>query len=299
MSINPATLVRQPQAAASNAGSTRAPGFDYKSVILKQRQGIWQLRGIKEVEDEKYGDPKYGFKKLEFLFVHVVPGAEAAMEGTVDEQNAWRAKGHGKLLSLTVNPVVSPPGKNAKTGEATSPSNLYNILCVLLNDGEPLTDEQLGRGSDDAVKTWMKEYNSQVEPEHQLKDLPTARVYFEAFYRAEQLNKLAEEQPQVYATPVTKTSASGAKYNRLEKIDALVPPEQQAPKFEYYPIPVDPREAKDEVILCADTGAKIRGYENRKGDWVTARQAADHAIEKYGRPLCAKRIYELKREAGE
>lgn len=284
---------------------TKAPqrhGFDYSSVILRAVQGIWQLQAVLDHKDEEYGKPEYGYMKIRFRFVRLVPGAEKAV--TEEEQNRFRQMGHGKFLPLDVNPICSAPGTLAN-GEASKASSLYNLLTVLLNDGEPLTDEQLGKADDATIRAWLVEYGKREgAPPVKTISLPMARAIYAGEKLLETLQALAERKPQVYATPQTKTSKrTGNKYNVLPKIDALVPPEAQVPGgWRPFERPRDEREADDdENLLCAQCGRRTRGYERRDNkEWVGNRKAAESSIEQFGVVLCGVCIWKRRKaDAGE
>lgn len=253
---------------AKDQDERRAPSFDYSKVILRAIQGQWWLHSIRDYKDEKFGEPRFGFMKVAYNFVKLVPGAENAK--TEAEQLKFRQMGHGKFLRIEVNPVCTAPGYNKQKDEATKPSNMYLLHCVLLNDGEPLTPEQLGEADDATIKAWMAEYNKAAEagdnatmaemsgmtvkdlveaPEVLRQAIPnvkTARMRYAAAVLAKQIAAIEAAHPQVYATPVVKTrldkvtkkpvlgsDGKPIQYNKLYKADALVPEDAQ------FPVPED------------------------------------------------------------
>ncbi len=292
-------------------------GFDYNAVLLRPIQGIWQLHSIKDYKDERFGKPEYGFMKVRYVFVRIIEGADKAT--TEAEQTKFRQLGHGKFLSIEVNPVCTPPRLSAK-GETMKASGMYNLHCVLLNDGDPLTEEQLGEADDATVKSWVAVYNAASEAgDHaKLADISGMGVedflavpaevglrgkiegakYSRARYAAailgRQIAAIEAAHPQVYATPDTKTSVEkpgrpSRKYNVLRKVDSLVPADA-AIEGGYKPFakPYDEREADDNpLITCADCGRPTRGYERRVDQvWVSNEQASATSIEKFGRVVC-------------
>lgn len=293
--FNPADWANRP-VATRQANKTQY--YNYDSVVLRPIQGVWQLWDIKEVVDEKNGDAKYGYKKIAYDFIHIIPGAEAAMNASEDEQNKWRAKGHGKRLRIKVNPLCSPPRPNpTDPTKSLRSSSMYELHCILLNDGEPLSDEQLGRVSDSEALKWAAEYNKGQSADRQIAGVETARAYYAAFHLVDTLETLKASKPKVYATPGVVTSkATGEKFNVLDKVDALVPADAGVPDFRYFPRPTDPREAQDDPsVKCGVCASTIRGYENNKGEWVSNTQAATAATERYGQPMCGKCIAAHKR----
>ena len=304
MSVNTAAFKR-------NGPQSEAPRkyFDYSKVVVSHRtQGIFQLMSFTQYEDRKYGKPEYAFLKIRANFVYVVPNWEKAIEGTKEQQDAMRLKGHGHPFSLEFNPVVSPAyqRKNPRDGsmETTKPSSLYEFLRIGVNDGEPLTDEQLGRDlvplrgqpnaqQKSALEGWMRDFNAALCDEGVLEEfnakypyglvkdyrgnlneapiesLEEAMVRYPGFRLAQMLNMLEKTKAQFYATPVQKIRADGSKYVKLAGVTSLVPPEERLPTYFPYPRPKDPREeADDPSVVCSVTGERIRGWEGKEG-WVT------------------------------
>lgn len=320
MAVNTGAFKREAQANANQRGGRQF--YDYSKVTVSHRtQGIFQLTSVKSYEDREYGNPAYGFLKLRVNFVYVVPGWEAAIDGTAEEQEKFRLKGHGKPFSLDFNPVVSPAGqrKNPKTGkmEAAKPSNLYEFLRIALNDGDPLTEEQMGRdlvphtGQPNATQkaaltTWMNAFNAALDSaeafdafnesypyglvrdyegninEEPIGSLAEAIVRYPAFRLAQMLNKLEKTKAQFYATPVQKLSKSGEKYVKLTGVTAIVPDDERLETYRPYPRPRDPREEADNPeVRCTITGEALRGWEGKDG-WVTNEKWAEMQAELFG-----------------
>lgn len=315
MAVNTAAFKRNAQ---QSEGAPRRQFFDYSGVVISHRtQGIFQLTSFRQFEDKQYGKPEYGFIKIRANFVYVLPGWEKALDGTKEQQDAMRLKGHGHPFSLEFNPVVSPAGqrKNAKTGkmEATKPSGLYEFLRIGVNDGDPLTDEQLGRdlvplrGQPNAeqkkgLEAWMSAFNAALTDEAALtafneqypyglvkdyegnlneapiESLAEAMVRYPAFRLAQMLNMLERTKAQFYATPVQKVRADGTKYVKLTGVTAIVPQDERLETYRPYPRPKDPREAADDPsVVCSVTGEVIRGWEGKEGWMTNAEWAAKQA----------------------
>lgn len=261
--------------AQENNGERKA---SFKYPVLRPGQYTLQLIRIEDFKDEKYGKPEYDFMKIRFLFVLLQPGAEDAT--TKEAQDRLRQKGHGKYFSLEMHPICSPPGRNRKTGESTKPSNLYELLRVMVNGGEPLTPEQLGLDAE-------------------TKKLPAAqRVQVAAERLAAMLTDLEARKPQVFGMLVQKVNTRGEKYNKLKEIVDVVPDDERLPDYKPFPRPVDPREEDDDpTIICESCGERVRGYERRvDGEWVDNRTAAEQSKENYGEVLCGACIYKRKQE---
>lgn len=270
-----------------------APRERVEYPVLRKRQGIWQLIKVEDITDEQFGDERYGFVKIQLTFVHLVPGAAEAT--TPEEQAKYRKMGHGKWCSIKCNPIVSPPGKNNK-GEATNPSTLYELFRVMLNGGEPLTDEQMGRADEATLKAYAKE--------HGITDLAQAAVDYAADKMAEQLDALERARPQVYATPEIKIKASGEQYNKLYAVDELVEAEHRLPDWKPFERPLDPREVgeHDPECACDRCGRVIRGYEarygERAGDWISQADVVERTIEEFGEKLCGKCVHAERVKSG-
>lgn len=261
---------------AQDNGSGERKTFKYP--VLRAGQYTFQLIKIEDFKDEKYGKPEYDYMKIRFLFVLLQPGAEDA--DTKEAQDRLRNKGHGKYFSLETHPICSPPGRNRKTGESTKPSNLYELLRIMANGGEPLTPEQLGMDAE-------------------TKKLPPAqRVQVAAERLNGMLIDLENAKTQVYGMLEVKVNGRGEKYNRLSKVIDVVPEDERLADYKPFPRPVDPREADDDPDLnCENCGNHIRGYERRvDGEWVDNRTAAEQSRENYGEVLCGACIYKRKQE---
>ena len=309
--------------------------FDYSKVLLPPREGRIQVVSVETVIDQRYGKPRYNYRKVRLNTVWIVPGWEKAIRGTKEEQDAFRMKGHGKFFTLEYNPVCSAPGVNAR-GEATQESGLYTLFRIAFNDGEPLTDQQMGRDlNDEQLAEWAALYNRAMageegalkryaelypyasvprlkkdefdeEGESPISGIEDARVRYAAFRVAEMLNAIAYKKMQFFAIPETKLRVKddpkgrykkGDKYNRIASITAVVPDDERLPDYEPYPRPRDPREdADDPDITCDECGERLRGYARSvDGKWVTNTQAAEESEERYGKVLCGRCIKQRKR----
>ena len=265
-------------AAGSNRGSNRAR-YEYP-LVKRPTQVTAQLIKTDLVKDENYGDERYGFMKIRLTYVILVPGAEDA--STAEEQERFRQQQHGRWFSREHSPIVSPPGKNAKG--VTQASNLYNELCVLLNDGDPLTDAQLRKLSQSELKKWMADYNEGKPAEERISDLYEAQVYHSMETMALLLEEVERRKPQVTAligVKAKKTDLS-QKYNRLESILSLVPEDERLPDWKPFERPYDPREENDNpLVFCSVSGERLRGWEGNEG-WMSNEEWAEKQVEKLG-----------------
>jgi hypothetical protein len=309
--INTAAVKRTPSQTAAPARSY----YDYSKVLLRPTQQVFQLTSLKSFVDDRFGNERYGNVKLRINFVLVLPGWQRA--STQAEQDALRLKGHAKPFSLEFNPVCSPPGINAKTKESTKPSGLYEFLRIVINDGDPLTDEQLGRDlvpargnpskeQKEALSEWMALFNAALTSKEALaafnetypyglvanregvieetpvEDLADAMVRYPAFRLAQMLNKLEQTKVQVYATPTVKVNTRGEKYNKLTGVTSVVPDDERLETYRPFARPKDPREEADNPeVVCSVTGEAIRGWEGREG-WLTNEDWAAKQVEVLG-----------------
>ncbi len=291
----------------------RRRGFDYSKVLLPKVQIPFQITDVLEVEDKTYGKPQDNFLKIQFVIIGIVPGAENAT--TKAEQDAFCARGHGIRRSVEVRPACTPPGrrKNKETGkyETLNPSGLYVALCELINNGEPLTDEQMGLLSDAELKAFMAKWNAE-NPDDKVSDLREAQDLHSSIVVGQHLERIKAEKPFVYVTPAIKTKVNERgqaikdqetgkpiQYNRFPKIDALIPPElvEALGLVPYRPYP-DPRTLGEPTILCERCETReLHGYENYEGTWVTQDEAIAHAVENYGGKFCGLCIRDIKAEA--
>jgi hypothetical protein len=289
MAITPSALVRP----SSAAQASKKAYYDYP-YIKRPTTGIFEIIKIEEKTDEKYGDEKYGFIKLNVLLRRVIPGWEKALDSKA-EQEVFLQKGHGQLFSVEFNPVFSPPGVNRTTGEPTKESSLYGFIKNVYFDGETPTPAQLGdEVSAEALHAWVAEYNkanpdAKIEPSQ-------AKPYYKAQIVSDILAKLVAEKRFVQASIEPKTSAAGRQYNRVKTVIGSVAADEAPEHFQFYPAPVDPREENDDKDLnCAQCGSHIRGYERRvDGVWVSNTEAAEASEETYGEPLCGKCVWAAK-----
>jgi hypothetical protein len=320
--MNAAVFVRN-QAENEGKGKSEKPkGYDYSKVVLRPFQGIFWLKDIIDVKDEEYGDAKYGWMKVEYRFIYLVPGAEKAT--TKEEQDKFRSMGHGKMLSVKTNPICTAPFTK-DDGEGGKASGMYNLHRILLAQPQTmedemvldeLTPEQMGEEPEDEIKAWVARYNKAVEAGDEAtmaemseltpKDFSeaaellavkltkeTGKKRYAAAVLARTIKALEAEHPQVYATPATKTSKkTGNKYNILSVagVAGRVPADAEIKGgYQPYERPTDPREEGDDPNLtCAICGKHTRGYERRVDQkWVSNRDAAKTSIEKKGEVRCA------------
>lgn len=305
MSVNAAIFARR-------AGTDRKrERFQYP--LLRANQYVLQLLKIESFQDMKYGKELYNWMRVKFLFVVLVKGWEKAR--TKEEQDRFRNRGHGMFLSIEVHPSVAAPGRNSK-GEKTLPSNLYELLRVMLFDGEPLTKAQMGildpkdKGDLEKLDAYVREFNASADEHNKTaaKDEQIAHINRETglvYYAAERtqamLNELEATKPIVYGMVEQKLKKDNVtKYNKLTKVVSLVmdDDEQRPEAYKPYGKPYDSREDEDDPDLsCEECGQHIRGYEMRKdGSWVSNTKAAEGSREKWGKALCGSCAWKHKQE---
>lgn len=239
MTVSPDTFHRKDKPAS---GRTY-----YEYPVLRAGMYRFEVVSITDLESKKKGRAEYGNKVIRVKARLLVAGAENAT--TAAEIDAFKRKNHGRIFHLDVQPVVSPPGRNAKG--VTNASTLYEIIRVLCNDGEALTDWQLGRDAETAA-------------------LPHAQRLYQAGSRTSaMLQELVDTKVQFDGMVTQFVFDDGHKDNFLREIVSRIPDEEKYPAYQPFERPRDPREDEDDIsVECSITGLPLRGWEGKEG-WVT------------------------------
>lgn len=234
--------------------------------FIRLGQVVYQLLSVKEKVEKSYDTrhlpdthpEQVWVKKISFKFVLV-------------RADRNEEKGHGRFFWKDANKpqygVQRPvPGKKV--------SNIYTLLTKMLNDGAPLTDEQLGV-------------------------LPAI------------INELEATQAQFYG--MNDGDPSTGK-NWLGDIIGRVPEDEELEKWVPAERKADPREADDDPsIVCTVTGEPIHGWAKSDGAWVDNREwltmmkaklgeeaiymFPDHPGKFFAPPFCSRLYREAKAQA--